>query len=129
MDEPAALSVGLRGKPVGTLVNPGGDRTLFAFLPEHLDDRDRPTLSLSFEDGLGGVNHDPAQVYDGRLMPFLSNLLPEGETRGWLAARAGIDPGREFLWLQALGGDLPGAVTARPAADRALLPRAARNSP
>ena len=43
--------------------------------------------------------------------PFFSNLLPEGHLREYLAARAGVKPGREFFLLATLGADLPGAIT------------------
>ncbi len=48
-------------------------------------------------------------------MPFFSNLLPEGRMRSYLAERAGVNPVREFFLLWALGMDLPGAITIRPA--------------
>ena len=38
-------------------------------------------------------------------MPFFSNLLPEERLRDYLAARAGINPAREFFLLWALGSD------------------------
>jgi serine/threonine-protein kinase HipA len=46
-----------------------------------------------------------------RLLPFFSNLLPEGALRDYLARKAGVHPGREFFLLRALGRDLPVAVT------------------
>ncbi len=49
-----------------------------------------------------------------RLMPFFSNLLPEGHLRDYLSERAGVKSEREFFLLQALGMDLPGAITVTP---------------
>jgi serine/threonine-protein kinase HipA len=73
----------------------------------------RPTLSLSFKDSLDNLitDHKPVQT---RLMPFFSNLLPEGHLRRYLAEHAGVNPRREFFLLWALGKDLPGALTIRP---------------
>jgi serine/threonine-protein kinase HipA len=48
-------------------------------------------------------------------MPFFSNLLPEERLRDYLAGLAGVNPAREFFLLWALGPDLPGAVTIKPA--------------
>ena len=59
-----------------------------------------------------------------RLLPFFSNLLPEGHLRDYLAGRAGVKPAREFFLIRVLGQDLPGAVTVRPADDEAWLPDA-----
>jgi serine/threonine-protein kinase HipA len=56
-----------------------------------------------------------------RVMPFFSNLLPEGHMRNYLAERAGVNPLREFFLLWALGMDLPGAITIKPA-DRGTWP-------
>ena len=44
--------------------------------------------------------------------------------RDYLAARAGVNPGREFFLLWALGTDLPGAITISPVAGDELPPMA-----
>src|SRR3546814_12042207 len=49
--------------------------------------------------------------YTTRFRSFLSNLLPEGHLRQYLADTASVHPGREFFLLWALGQDLPGAIT------------------
>ena len=110
----SVLNVLFHGKPIGTLTRVAGDRTLFAFNDTYIDDPNRPTLSLGFKDNLGRLMTDfnPVQT---RLMPFFSNLLPEGRMRTYLAARAGVNPEREFFLLWVLGKDLPGAITVEPA--------------
>jgi serine/threonine-protein kinase HipA len=82
-----------------------------------LPDVNRPTLSLSFKDTLGGLITDvrPTQT---RLPVFFANLLPEGTMRDYLALRGGIKPEREFFLIAVLGQDLPGALEIR-AADSA----------
>ncbi len=104
------LRVLLHGEPIGTLTRFSGDRTLFAFNDDYVADENRPTLSLAFKSDQGGLISDfnPVQT---RLMPFFSNLLPEGPLRSYLAERAGVKPEHEFFLLWALGEDLPGAVT------------------
>jgi serine/threonine-protein kinase HipA len=110
----SVLDVLLYGDPIGTLTRIEGDRTLFAFNESYIDDRDRPVLGLGFRDNFGELltNFRP---YQNRVMPFFSNLLPEERLRDYLASRAGVNPAREFFLLWALGSDLPGAVTTRPA--------------
>ena len=70
-------------------------------------------MSLSFKTASGGLVTDIKSIRT-RLPPFFSNLLPEGHLREYLAVRAGVKPEREFFLLDALGADLPGAVTALP---------------
>ena len=111
MADTETLDILLNGQPVGTLHDFGSGRTLFDFEQAYLNDADRPTLGLAFGDGAGGINSD-TRPEPGRLAPFFSNLLPEGELLGWMAPHAGS--GGEFALLGALGGDLPGAVSAAP---------------
>lgn len=108
-----ALEVLLDGRRIGLITALGGDQSIFSFDDDYADDPDRPTLSLSFKGERGGLlrDHRPTQT---RLMPFFSNLLPEGALRDYLARRAGLKPMREYPLLEALGPDLPGAVTVRP---------------
>ncbi|WP_449393154.1 type II toxin-antitoxin system HipA family toxin [Eoetvoesiella caeni] len=100
----------LYGQPIGTLTYVGGERTLFAFNEAYVNNPDRPTLSLRFKDAFGELLTD-FKPYRSKLMPFFSNLLPEGHLRQYLAETADIHPDREFFLLWALGQDLPGAIT------------------
>ena len=122
----SVLEVLLYGKPVGTLTRLSGDRTLFAFNEAYIADEHRPTLSLGFKDDLGRLMTDFNPVRT-RIMPFFSNLLPEGRMRAYLAGRAGVNPAREFFLLWVLGKDLAGAVTVRPADGEAWPPYAHDN--
>ena len=114
MADVAVLDVLLHGTPVATLTRVGDDRILFAFNEAYIADDNRPTLGLGFKDRLEELITDfrPTRT---KALPFFSNLLPEGHLRTYLAERAGVNPEREFFLLQALGKDLPGAVTIRPA--------------
>jgi len=72
-----ALSVRLYGKRIGLIIRLAGDRQLFAFEQEYIEDQHRPTLSLSFKGSTGGLVTDIRPV-GRRVPPFFSNLLPEG---------------------------------------------------
>lgn len=106
------LKVKLYGEEIGTLTLLSGDRTIFAFSEEYinLSPSSRPKLSQSFisktQELITGT-----RPYQTRLMPFFSNLLPEGVLRIYLAERGGVRPEREFFLLKLLGLDLPGAIT------------------
>ena len=109
-NQPGALAVRLYGTRIGVITRFAGDRHLFAFDENYVNDSNRPTLSLSFKSRSGGLVTS-VRPYNVRLPPFFSNLLPEGPLREYLAARAGVKPGREFFLLAILGADLPGAIT------------------
>ena len=105
----AVLEVRLHGRVIGTLTQLGGDRNLFAFTDEYIEDTHRPCLSLSFLDAFGELIIDQ-RPRRRRVPSFFANLLPEGRLRSYLATRAGVNETRDFPLLEALGQDLPGAV-------------------
>jgi serine/threonine-protein kinase HipA len=119
----SVLNVLLYGEPIGTMTRVSGDRILFAFNEAYIEDENRPVLGLSFKDSFGSLITDfrPTQT---KVMPFFSNLLPEKHMRTYLAERAGVNPEREFFLLWALGADLPGAITIKPADGEDLPPNA-----
>lgn len=108
-----ALSVRLYGRQIGVVTRLAGDRQIFAFEQDYVDDPQRPTLSLSFKGRTGGLVTAVRPV-PRRVPPFFSNLLPEGHLREYLAKLAGINPEREFFLLAILGADLPGALVVEP---------------
>jgi serine/threonine-protein kinase HipA len=108
-----ALAVNLHGRRIGVINRIGGDRHLFSFEQDYIDDANRPILSLSFKGQAGGLVI-PTRAVTARLPVFFSNLLPEGHLHDYLAARAGVKPQREFFLLAVLGADLPGALNVAP---------------
>ena len=108
-----ALSVRLQGKQIGVINRLAGDRQIFAFEQDYIDDPQRPTLSLSFKGRTGGLITALRPV-PRRVPPFFSNLLPEGHLREYLAKVADVNPEREFFLLAVLGADLPGALVIAP---------------
>jgi serine/threonine-protein kinase HipA len=117
------LSVRLHGKHIGVITRLAGDRQLFAFEQDYIDDEKRPTLSLSFKGSTGGLV-TPTRPTGRRVPPFFSNLLPEGHLREYLAKRADVNSEREFFLLAVLGADLPGALVVAPLEREAQPPEA-----
>jgi serine/threonine-protein kinase HipA len=113
MNKLSSLEVFLYDEKIGSITQLPGDKNSFSFTPQYIDNASRPTLSLSFKDRWGELITDikPTRT---RLSPFFSNLLPEGPLRAYLTSLAKISTEREFYLLQALGNDLPGAITIRP---------------
>ena len=121
MPDVTIVNVLLYGHKIGTLTYLGGEKTVFAFTDDYINDPDRPTLGLGFKDIHGDLITDH-RSYKIKLMPFFSNLLPEGHLRKYLAEKADIHPDREFFLIWVLGRDLPGAVTLEPADGEAWPP-------
>ena len=115
MPSTSQLRIEIGGVRVGVISRLAGDDHLFVLDEQYVRSPLRPTMSLSMSGSFGVV--DRARPVRRRLQPFFSNLLPEGHLRGYLAAKLGVNPGREFPLLAALGADLPGAVVATPSDD------------
>ena len=126
-DAVSVLEVLLHGQSIGTLTRTAGDTTLFAFNSRYIEDEARPTLGLSFKTQ-DSVLRTQLRPYHIRLMPFFSNLLPEGHLRQYLAERGEVHPDREFFLLWLLGQDLPGALRIQPAEGDSLPPAYAREA-
>jgi serine/threonine-protein kinase HipA len=102
------LLVSLGDVAVGTL-GIEDDSPTFRFAREWCDLRDRPVLSLAFED----IDPSPSKVvreHDGSLPRFFRNLLPEGHLRKMLGGAVENRRHHEFYLLALVGDDLPGAV-------------------
>lgn len=124
MPDVSILDVRLHNQSIGSLTLLPGDRTIFAFNDSYVADENRPTLSLSFKDDMGGLLTGIAPT-QRVIPPFFSNLLPEGPLRKYLAERASVNQQREFFLLWALGQDLPGALSIHPDEGEAMPPEAA----
>ncbi|WP_353621625.1 type II toxin-antitoxin system HipA family toxin [Sphaerotilus uruguayifluvii] len=103
------LLVLLNELPVGVLALDATGHCEFRLLASWQTSVPRPVLGQVFED-------DPvrARRAKSRLPAWFSNLLPEGALRELL--KHGISE-REFVLLQTLGADLPGAVRVVPAGE------------
>ena len=88
MAEVEVLNVALQGRTIGALTHLGGDRTIFVFAEDYINDPARPTLGLFFKDEFGQLRTD-FRPYQTQVMPFFSNLLPEGPLRNYLARNRG----------------------------------------
>ncbi|WP_101674943.1 type II toxin-antitoxin system HipA family toxin [Alloalcanivorax mobilis] len=129
------LRLTLQGRLVGHLTGFQNGRNTLIFDRAFREDPLRPTFSLvthpSFPraEKLLSVPWSKKQ----RLHPVLSNLLPEGALRVFIAQALKVHPDNEFELLAYLGGDLPGALLAEPAEPdelpKALLPMLGQATP
>ncbi|MEJ0044529.1 MAG: type II toxin-antitoxin system HipA family toxin [Rhizomicrobium sp.] len=102
-----SLSVWWDGALVGALrIDQHGDLG-FAYDPSWLDDPARPPISQSLPKRAEAFNRRETR-------PFFAGLLPEDAQREAVAKNLGISERNDFRLLEALGGDVAGALTLWP---------------
>ncbi|PWC19697.1 type II toxin-antitoxin system HipA family toxin [Brenneria corticis] len=108
------LSVNLHGIQVGVIAHYSGGRNILSFSPDYLamPETMRPTLTL--RQLLDSSYLSKSQVRSEKIPPVLSNLLPEGMLREWVAHTLQCHVSNEFPLLAYLGMNLPGAIVAKP---------------
>ncbi|MGO9547324.1 MAG: type II toxin-antitoxin system HipA family toxin [Rhodomicrobium sp.] len=110
-----ALSVWWDNTVVGTLsLNRHGDMR-FTYSGAWLADAANPALSVS-------LPKRPESFSRRECRPFFEGLLPEAAQRDAVAKALGISSGNEFQLLDALGGDVAGALTFWPEDATPVLP-------
>ena len=113
-----ALSVWWDGKVVGTLrIDKHGDMT-FQYGDEWLADSAQLPLSMS-------LPKKPEAFKRRECRPFFGGLLPEEGQLEAVARKLGISKTNDFKLLEALGGDVAGALSLWPEGERPPTPDAA----
>lgn len=106
----SALSVWWDGANAGELhLDEHGDMS-FIYSASWLSDPARPAISIS-------LPKREAPYGRRQCRPFFAGLLPEESVRENVARALGISKGNDFALLEALGGDVAGALTLWPAAE------------
>jgi len=104
------LSVWWDGLVAGTLqVNQHG-QIRFTYASDWLSDTSQPSISFSLP-----KQEQPFKQRQCR--PFFAGLLPEETQRDVVARALGISRGNDFALLEALGGDVAGALSLWPAGE------------
>jgi serine/threonine-protein kinase HipA len=102
-----SLSVWWDGVVVGTLqVNRHGQMR-FSYGSAWLTDASRPPISLS-------LPKQERPFKQSQCRPFFAGLLPEAAQRDVIAGALGISKRNDFAFLEALGGDVAGALSLWP---------------
>lgn len=102
-----ALSVWWDSRVVGTLqVNQHGQMR-FTYAADWLADASRPAISFS-------LPKQEQPFTQRQCRPFFAGLLPEETQREVIAGALGISKGNDFAFLEALGGDVAGALSLWP---------------
>lgn len=120
-------------RPIGYL-SQYGDILRVSFDRDYIEDRQRPTLSLSYRGAddaatraiLSAARDARLTRADGKWPSFFQNLLPEGHNRERLARERGCSTEDEFELLAAAGHDLMGALEVEPVPAEEGVPDAVR---
>lgn len=109
-----ALELYLHGQRIGILAHYSGGQNILSFDPEYrsLSADQRPTFTLTQRTNSHYLDGRP--THSQRLPPVLSNLLPEGALREWLANTLKTHIDNEFPLLAWTGNNLPGALEIKP---------------
>ena len=115
-DTVSVLELTLHGATVGYLAGYRDGRSVLTFTPDFTSNGARPTFSLVTNPAFPKAAEIMAKPWVKRqkLHPVLSNLLPEGALRGYLAQALKTHTDNEFELFAYLGQDLPGALIATP---------------
>lgn len=111
-----AVSLSLHGQRIGVLSHYAGGKNILVFDPEYnaLPSSIKPTFTLT--QTLGETYLTKPLIHAQKLPPVLSNLLPEGSFRDWMAASLKVHKEDEFPLLAWSGRNLPGALLVEPIA-------------
>lgn len=111
-----AVSLSLHGQRIGVLSHYAGGKNILVFDPEYsaLPSSIKPTFTLT--QTLDDTYLSKPLIHSQKLPPLLSNLLPEGAFRDWMAASLKVHKEDEFPLLAWSGRNLPGALLAEPIA-------------
>ncbi len=94
-----ALHLSLHGHRIGIIAHYSGGKNILTFDPEYaaLPEEMRPTMTLTQRVKPQYLN--AVLINSQRVAPVISNLLPEGALREWMAATLKIHPANEFPLL------------------------------
>lgn len=108
------LSLSINNQEIGVISHYSGGKNILVFSPDYvaLPAKKRNTFTMSQlvnEQALG-----KPVISSQRLPPVLSNLLPEGALRHWMAQSLKVHEDNEFPLMAHMGRSLPGSLIASP---------------
>lgn len=115
-NEVNVLELSIHGALIGHLTGFKNGRNVLSIADIFKNNPERPTLSLITHPQFPNASKLMSEPWtrNQRLHPIISNLLPEGALRELIAQELKVHVDNEFHILSYLGGDLPGAIEAKP---------------
>lgn len=113
-EDVAALHITLQGVEIGILAHYTGGKNIFTLSPDYtaIPEYLKPTFSL--RQVISENFAEKPIVSNQKIMPILSNLLPEGALREWMAKSLKTHPDNEFALMAYAGKNLTGGIIATP---------------
>ena len=105
------LKLSLNGQEIGVLTHYSGGKNIFVFSPDYvaLAKTERQTFTMT---QLANEQYLSQPLISAqRLAPVLSNLLPEGALRDWMAHSLKVHVDNEFLLMAHIGKELTWCFT------------------
>lgn len=114
IEQVEGLRIQMHGVDIAIVTHYAGGKNILTFNPSFIisDVEKRPTFTLRQLQEPSYLNKP--QVRSEKLPPVLSNLLPEGALREFVAQSLQCHVDNEFSILAYLGKNLPGAIVATP---------------
>lgn len=108
------LRLSINNQEVGVISHYSGGKNILVFSPDYivLPNSKRNTFTMS--QLIDERYLQQPLISSQRLPPVLSNLLPEGALRQWMAQSLKVHIDNEFTLLVHMAGSLPGGVIAAP---------------
>jgi len=116
IEQVEGLRLSISQQEIGVLSHYSGGKNIFVFSPDYiaLPAAQRNTLTLTQLIDESFLSQP--QISNQRVPPVLSNLLPEGALRQWMAQSLKVHVDNEFPLMAHMGRSLPGAIEATPIA-------------
>lgn len=114
MERVEGLRLSLKGQEIGVLTHYSGGKNILVFSPDYttLAKTERNTFTMT---QLANERYLSKPLISAqRLAPVLSNLLPEGALRDWMAHSLKVHVENEFPLMAHMGKNLPGALQTEP---------------
>ena len=114
MENVEGLKLLINGQDIGMLTHYSGGKNIFVFSPDYvaMAKTERQTFTMT---QLANAQYlSQPLISSQRLAPVLSNLLPEGALRDWMARSLKVHIDNEFPLMAHMGKNLPGALQAIP---------------
>lgn len=116
MEKVEGLRLLLGGQEVGILTHYSGGKNIVVFSPEYIALPNTVRNTFTLTQLANEAYLTKPLINTQRLPPVLSNLLPEGALRDWMALSLKVHVDNEFPLITHMGSNLPGALQVKPIA-------------
>lgn len=114
IEQVEGLNIRIGNQEVGVLSHYSGGKNIFVFSPDYMALPASKRNTFTMPQLISERYLSTPVISSQRVPPVLSNLLPEGTLRGWMAQSLKVHEDNEFPLMAHMGGSLPGGIIASP---------------